>query len=45
MTGVEQLFQQEKKLPTVDEYQERRMGSSSVGALLSVTEYVPKEVT
>ncbi|KAH8662917.1 isoprenoid synthase domain-containing protein [Tricladium varicosporioides] len=39
MTGVEQLFQQEKMLPTVEEYQERRMGSSSVGALLSITEY------
>ncbi|KAF4629337.1 hypothetical protein G7Y89_g8810 [Cudoniella acicularis] len=39
MTGIEQLFQLSRDLPTVEEYQERRMGSSSVGALLSITEY------
>ncbi len=38
MTGAEQRVQMSEKTPTVEEYQERRMGSSAVGVLLAVTE-------
>lgn len=39
MTEVEQKFQLENQIPTVDQYIERRMGSGAVGVLLAITEY------
>lgn len=38
MTDVEQRFLMSQKLPTVEEYRERRMGSSAVGICLAITE-------
>ena len=38
MTGVEQQSQISGKLPTVEEYRQRRMGSSAVGVCLAITE-------
>jgi len=40
MTGVEQQYQMNERLPTVEEYMERRMGSSAVGVCLAMTEFV-----
>ncbi len=40
MTGVEQQVQMSKKLPSVDEYYQRRKGSSAVRMCLAITEYV-----
>ncbi|KAI4228723.1 MAG: hypothetical protein L6R36_001413 [Xanthoria steineri] len=39
MTEVEQQVQMSKKLPSIDEYNQRRMGSSAVRVCLAVTEY------
>lgn len=39
MTKVEQQFQLSETLPTVEEYRQRRMGSSAVGMCLAITEY------
>jgi Terpene synthase family 2, C-terminal metal binding len=41
MTHVEQVYQLSEKLPSVEEYQQRRMGSSAVGPCLALTEYAP----
>lgn len=38
MTNVEQEYQFRGTLPTVDEYKERRMGSSAVGVCLAISE-------
>ena len=38
MTNIEQQFQMSEKLPTVEEYRQRRMGSSAVGMCLAITE-------
>ena len=38
MTDVEQEMQMSDKLPTVEEYQQRRMGSSAVGLCLAISE-------
>jgi hypothetical protein len=40
MTGVEQEQQLSGDLPTVDVYQQRRMGSTAIGVCLAMTEYV-----
>lgn len=40
MTSVEQQYQMSQKLPTVEGYRQRRMGSSAVGICLAITEYV-----
>ncbi|KAI4222973.1 MAG: hypothetical protein LQ349_007522 [Xanthoria aureola] len=39
MTEVEQQVQMSKRLPSIDEYNQRRMGSSAVRVCLAVTEY------
>ena len=39
MSAVEQRVQISEKIPTIEEYQERRMGSSAVGVCLAITEY------
>ncbi|CAO1606118.1 hypothetical protein XANCAGTX0491_009618 [Xanthoria calcicola] len=39
MTGVEQQVQMTKKLPSIDEYHQRRKGSSAVRVCLAITEY------
>ena len=39
MTDVEQETSMGEELPTVEEYQKRRMGSSAVGVCLALTEY------
>ena len=39
MTGVEQETQMTGVIPTVEEYMDRRMGSSAVGLCLAITEY------
>ncbi|KAL8933992.1 MAG: hypothetical protein Q9216_006122 [Gyalolechia sp. 2 TL-2023] len=38
MCGVEQEFQMSQKLPTIEEYHERRLGSGGVGPCLAITE-------
>ena len=38
MTGVEHRVLLSEETPTVEEYQERRMGSSAVGVCLAITE-------
>ena len=38
MTGLEQECQLEDSVPTVEEYQLRRMGSGAVGVCLAITE-------
>lgn len=38
MTHVEQICQMSNHLPSVEEYQARRMGSSAVGVCLAITE-------
>ena len=38
MTDIEQRVQMSDKLPTVEEYMHRRMGSSAVGICLAMTE-------
>lgn len=38
MTDVEHEIQMSSRLPTVEEYQQRRMGSSAVGMCLAITE-------
>ena len=38
MTGLEQEGQLEDCVPTVEEYQLRRMGSGAVGVCLAITE-------
>jgi hypothetical protein len=40
MTDVEQIHRLSDKLPTIEEYQQRRMGSSAVGVWIALTEYV-----
>lgn len=40
MSGVEQKVQLSGKLPTVDEYRQRRMGTSAVTVCLAIAEYV-----
>ncbi|KAH6662813.1 isoprenoid synthase domain-containing protein [Halenospora varia] len=49
MTDLEQRCQMSEKLPTVEEYRKRRMGSSAVGVCVAITEYcfgmtIPTEV-
>lgn len=39
MTGIEQKVQMSQKLPSIEEYTQRRMGSSAVGMCLAITEY------
>lgn len=39
MSGVEHRVQQSKELPSVEDYNERRMGSSAVRICLAITEY------
>lgn len=39
MSGVEHQVQMENGLPSVEDYNERRMGSSAVRVCLAVTEY------
>lgn len=39
MTGVEQSTQLEGGLPSIEQYLQRRMGSSAVGVCLAITEY------
>ena len=39
MSGLEQRVQISEKIPTIEEYQERRMGSSAVEVCLAITEY------
>lgn len=43
MTDVEQQVLLSKQLPSVEDYQRRRMGSSAVGMCLAITEYHPYE--
>ena len=38
MTSVEQKLQMTERIPTVEEYRERRMGSSAVGVCLAISE-------
>ncbi len=38
MTGAEQRVQMSEKIPTVEEYQECRMGTSAVGVLFALIE-------
>jgi hypothetical protein len=39
MSEEEQMFQMTPNLPTVEEYSNRRMGSSAVRVCLAITEY------
>lgn len=41
MTEVEQFCSLRDNLPSVDEYLQRRKGSSAVGVCLALTEHVP----
>lgn len=45
MSHVEQEFQIKDQLPTIEEYQERRMGSSAVRVCLAMTEPVQHNAT
>ena len=44
MTGVEHRVQLSQELPSVEEYNERRMGSSAVRICLAITEYAPSHL-
>lgn len=41
MVDEEQKVLLSNRLPTVEEYQRRRMGSGAVGVCLAITEWVP----